>query len=109
MFRHFIIQLLAVLFSLTVSAAYLPAHAAVLKNVSEYEGERCNTPPKGSGIIVGYFWGFKYGTSISNESYFKVSRYRCFKNMELCKGWLYTMNSLYSEAGPPRVSRCFIR
>lgn len=83
--------------------------AAVLKNVSEYEGERCNTPPKGSGIIVGYFSGSQFGASVSQESYHQVSRYRCFKNLEICKGWLYTMNSLYSDAGPPTISRCFIR
>lgn len=109
------IQLKKITFFL-VSAAFMmpalipaPTSAAVLKNISEYEGERCNTPPKGSGIIVGYFSGFQYGASVSHESYYKVSRYRCFKNLEICKGWLYTMNSLYTDAGPPTISRCFIR
>ncbi len=84
------------------------AQAAVRKDVSEYAGQRCNTPPRGSGVIVGIFQG--YGESVFNndDSPEVISRYRCFRSMEECRGWLYTMQSLYS-AGMPRAVKCIKR
>ena len=32
--------------------------AAVRKNVSEYAGQRCSPPPRGSGVIIGRFQGY---------------------------------------------------
>lgn len=94
----------AMLFSLHTEAA----QAAVRKDVSEYAGRRCNTPPRGSGVIVGMFQG--YGESAFNydDNPEVISRYRCFRSMEECRGWLYTMQSLYS-AGLPRIVRCIRR
>lgn len=84
------------------------ADAAVRKNVSEYAGQRCNTPPRGSGVIVGIFDGLGESAFISSDYPETISRYRCFSTMDECKGWLYTMQSLYS-AGLPRAAKCLKR
>lgn len=84
------------------------ADAAVRKNVSEYAGQRCNTPPRGSGVIVGIFDGLGESAFVSSDYPETISRYRCFSSMDECKGWLYTMQSLYS-AGLPRVAKCLKR
>ena len=99
---------------LIASALALPsfasAQAQVRKDVSEYAGERCNTPPRGSGIIVGQFSGVEDSPFISGgDGLAPVSRYRCFDSMEECQGWLYTMQSKYTDAGLPSVVRCFKR
>ncbi|MBA8876717.1 metallophosphoesterase [Phyllobacterium myrsinacearum] len=72
--------------------------AAVRKNVSEYAGERCNTPPRGSGVIVGQYSGTTDNPIISmGGDNVPVSAYRCFRSMEECQGWLYTMRSKYTD------------
>ncbi len=72
--------------------------AAVRKNVSEYAGQRCNTPPRGSGIVVGRYSGTTDNPIISfggdNVPVFAV---RCFTSMQECQGWLYTMRSKYLD------------
>lgn len=84
------------------------AEAAVRKNVSEYAGQRCNPPPRGSGVIVGIFQGLGESAFVSSDYPEMISRYRCFPSLEECKGWLYTMQSLYS-AGLPRAAKCLKR
>lgn len=84
------------------------AEAAVRKDVSEYAGKRCNPPPRGSGAIVGIFQGFGESAFVSSDYPESINRYRCFSSMEECKGWLYTMQSLYS-AGLPRAAKCLKR
>lgn len=83
-------------------------NAAVRKNVSENAGQRCNTPPRGSGVIVGIFQGLGESAFVSSDYPEMISRYRCFGSIEECKGWLYTMQSLYS-AGLPRAAKCLKR
>lgn len=82
--------------------------AAMRKNVSEYAGKRCNPPPRGSGAIVGIFQGLGESAFVSSDYPEVISRYRCFSSLEECKGWLYTMQSLYS-AGLPRAAKCLKR
>lgn len=102
-------QCIAIYAALTlVSAATTGTEAALRKDVSEYAGKRCNTPPRGSDVIVGIFQGLGDSTFISRDQPETISRYRCFRTMDECKGWLYTMQSLYS-AGLPRTARCVIR
>ncbi|PRD45780.1 metallophosphoesterase [Phyllobacterium phragmitis] len=97
----FLIGFAAILQSFTPIAT---AEAAVLKNVSEYAGQRCNTPPRGSGVFVGIFHGVKESPFISdNDARMPVDRFRCFTSMEECRGWLYTMQSKY-DAGIPTTS-----
>lgn len=107
-------------FSTLLSAAFITAmtliylqstqaEAAVLKNVSEYAGKRCSTPPKGSGAIVGLFLGVDEQSFLTEESNVTIHRYRCFDTMRECQGWLYTMNSKYFATNPNLTSRCFIR
>lgn len=84
------------------------AEAVVRKNVSEYAGQRCNPPPRGSGAIVGIFQGFGESAFVSSDYPESINRYRCFSSMDECKGWLYTMQSLYS-AGLPRAAKCLKR
>lgn len=84
------------------------ANAAVRKDVSEYAGKRCNTPPRGSGVIVGIFNGYGESAFVSSDYPELINRYRCFTSMEECKGWLYTMQSLYS-AGIPTAVKCIKR
>ncbi|KXF79461.1 metallophosphoesterase [Paramesorhizobium deserti] len=97
----FLIGSAAILQSFASSA---PAEAAVLKNVSEYAGQRCNTPPRGSGVVVGIFHGVKESPFISdNDARVPVDRFRCFTSMEECQGWLYTMQTKY-DAGIPTTS-----
>lgn len=83
------------------------ASAQVRKNVSEYAGQRCNTPPRGSGVIVGQFSGVEDSPFVSDgDGLVPIDRFRCFKTMSECKGWLYTMQSKYTNAGLPTVVRC---
>lgn len=91
-----------------VSISANEVSAAVRKDVSEYAGERCNTPPKGSGAIVGIFYGYD-DRNLSDDRNVMVNRYRCFKTMSECQGWLYTMNSKYLATSLGRSARCFIR
>jgi hypothetical protein len=73
--------------------------AAVRKNVSEYAGQRCSPPPRGSGVIIGRFQGYTDSPFISdNDSRWPVSAYRCFRSFEECRGWLYTMQSKYTAS-----------
>ncbi len=86
------------------------AEAQVRKDVSEYAGRRCNTPPRGSGIIVGQFSGVDDSPFISDgDALVPIDRYRCFTSMSECKGWLYTMQSKYTNAGPATLARCVKR
>lgn len=83
------------------------AEAQVRKNVSEYAGQRCNTPPRGSGVIVGQFSGVDDSPFVSDgDGLVPVDRFRCFQSMSECKGWLYTMQSKYTNAGAATVVRC---
>lgn len=83
------------------------ANAQVRKNVSEFAGQRCNTPPRGSGIIVGQFSGVDDSPFVSDgDGLVPIDRFRCFQTMSECKGWLYTMQSKYTNAGLPTVVRC---
>lgn len=84
------------------------ASAAVRKDVSEFAGERCSTPPKGSGAIVGMFYGYD-NRFISADSNVMVNRYRCFRTLSECQGWLYTMNSKYMPTSMSQSARCFVR
>jgi len=92
----------------TASLGFISAaDAAVRKNVSEFAGKRCNTPPKGSGIIVGQFSGVDDSPFISDgDGLVPIDRFRCFTSIEECQGWLYTMQSKYTNAGLPTVVRC---
>lgn len=90
-----------------LAASSTAAQAAVLKNVSENAGERCNTPPKGSGVIVGIFSGVKESPFISDDdARVPVDRFRCFTSMQECQGWLYTMQSNYGDYGAPSAAFC---
>ncbi|WOC15242.1 metallophosphoesterase [Pseudochrobactrum sp. MP213Fo] len=100
--------LYALCFGTGLLSALVPAEAAVRKDVSEYAGQRCNTPPHGSGVIVGIFQGLGESVFISHDSPEVISRYRCFRSIEECKGWLYTMQSLYT-VGLPRAAKCVKR
>ncbi|WP_420959880.1 metallophosphoesterase [Brucella sp. IR073] len=101
----FLLGAAAVLF-----AASVAAEAAVLKNVPENAGQRCNTPPAGSGVIVGIFSGEKESPFISDDdARVPVDRYRCFSSMDECRGWLYTMQSKYGDFGAPRAAFCRVR
>ncbi|MFC4626076.1 hypothetical protein ACFO1V_12810 [Daeguia caeni] len=80
------------------------------KGVSEYAGARCSTPPRGSGIIVGVFSGVDDSPILSNnDGRIPVDRMRCFSTMNECRGWLYTMQSKYTNAGPATIARCTVR
>ena len=102
MHRAFLTALIA--FPLLVPATL--AEAQVRKDVSEYAGQRCNTPPRGSGIIVGQFSGVDDSPFVSSDGLVPVDRFRCFQTMSECKGWLYTMQSKYTNAGAATVVRC---
>lgn len=78
---------------------------SIRKDVGEYAGWPCSTPHKGSGTVVGLFSGFDENTMVSDDGYEPVDRFRCFKTNNECRGWLYTMQSLYSTP-PPRLTRC---
>ncbi len=83
--------------------------AQVRKDVSEYAGQRCSTPPRGSGVIFGQFSGVDDSPFVSGGGLVPVDRMRCFTSMSECKGWLYTMQSKYTNAGTARVVRCVKR
>jgi len=79
--------------------------AAVRKNVSEYAGQRCNTPPRGSGIVIGRYSGFTDNPIISfGGDWTPVFAVRCFTSMQECQGWLYTMRSKYNDANQKLIS-----
>jgi len=79
--------------------------AAVRKNVSEYAGQRCNTPPRGSGIVVGRYSGFTDNPIISfGSDQVPVFAVRCFTSLQECQGWLYTMRSKYNDANQKLIS-----
>ena len=65
--------------------------AAALNNVSEFAGERCSPPKRGSGIIVGRYTGAS-NTALTTQSF-----YRCFKSMDECQAWLYALRSKYTD------------
>ncbi|MBC2884710.1 metallophosphoesterase [Ochrobactrum sp. CM-21-5] len=91
----------------TMTSVMTGAQAQVRKDVSEYAGQRCNTPPRGSGVIVGQFSGVDDSPFISDgDALVPIDRFRCFATMSECKGWLYTMQSKYTNAGAPTVVRC---
>ncbi len=89
----------------------LPSSAAaqLRKDVSEYAGERCNPPPRGSGVIFGQFSGVEDSPFASSGGLMPVDRMRCFSSMSECRGWLYTMQSKYTNAGMARLVRCVKR
>jgi len=79
--------------------------AAVRKNVSEYAGQRCNTPPRGSGIILGQYSGTTDNPIISmGGDNVPISAFRCFTSMQECQGWLYTMRSKYTDGNSVLIS-----
>ncbi|WP_337961953.1 MULTISPECIES: hypothetical protein [Brucella/Ochrobactrum group] len=108
MHRAFLTALVALpLATAPISANMTSAHAQVRKNVSEFAGQRCNTPPRGSGVIVGQFSGVDDSPFVSGgDGLVPIDRFRCFKTMAECKGWLYTMQSKYTNAGAATVVRC---
>lgn len=78
---------------------------AVRKNVSEYAGQRCSTPPPGSGIIVGRYSGTTDNPILSfGGDTASVWAVRCFTSMAECKGWLYTMRSKYTDGNSVLIS-----
>ena len=84
--------------------APLPAQAqTVLKNVPENAGRRCNTPPRGSGVIVGIYRGLDKSSGMFGDGRQEVNRYRCFESVEQCRGWLYTMQSNYFTELPAAI------
>lgn len=94
---------LLVLFSVLIIQ---PAQSGgIRKDIDEYAGQRCNTPAKGSGIVAGFFSSVTDNPIVSSDGYVPVDRYRCFKSMDECRGWLYTMESLYGSP-PPRAAKC---
>lgn len=70
----------------------------VANMTSEYAGERCSTPPHGSGIVAGFFRGWEQ-TPFQNRGsgLMPVERFRCFKTMNECQSWLKTMNYFYGK------------
>lgn len=65
---------------------------------------------RGSGIIVGQFSGVDDSPFISDgDALVAIDRYRCFTTMSECKGWLYTMQSKYTNAGAATLARCIKR
>jgi len=79
--------------------------AAVRKNVSEYAGQRCNTPPRGSGIIVGQYTGTTDNPILSmGGDNTTVSFFRCFTSIQECQGWLYTLRSKYTDGNSVLIS-----
>ncbi len=96
--------------SLAVSglvALPISAEAQVRKDVSEYAGQRCNVPKRGSGIIVGQFSGVDDSPFLTGgDGLIPIDRVRCFTTLSECKGWLYTMQSKYTNAGAATLVRC---
>jgi len=89
--------------SLAVSglvALPMSAEAQVRKDVGEFAGQRCSVPRRGSGIIVDS--PFITG----GDGLVPIDRIRCFSSMSECKGWLYTMQSKYTNAGAATLVRC---
>ncbi|WP_297322307.1 hypothetical protein [uncultured Bartonella sp.] len=72
--------------------------AKIANMTSEYAGKRCSTPPKGSGIVAGFFRGWEQ-TPFQNRGsgLMPVERFRCFDTMNECKSWLKTMTYLYND------------
>lgn len=70
----------------------------VANMTSEYAGERCSTPPRGSGIVAGFFRGWEQ-TPFQNRGsgLMPVERFRCFKTMNECQSWQKTMNYFYGK------------
>lgn len=106
--RAFLTALIALpLVAAPISASVNSAHAQVRKDVSEFAGQRCNTPPRGSGVILGQFSGVDDSPFVSGgDGLAPIDRFRCFTTMSECQGWLYTMQSKYTSAGLPTVVRC---
>lgn len=68
------------------------------QSTGEYAGVRCSTPKTGSGIVAGFFRGWKQTTfQMRGNGYMPVESYRCFKTMSDCQSWLKTMTYLYNE------------
>ena len=65
---------------------------------SEYAGKACSTPPKGSGIVAGYFRGWEQTAFQDRGSgLMPVERYRCFEKISECQDWLKTMTYFYNR------------
>lgn len=91
-------------------AVMTEAQAQIRKDVGEFAGQRCSVPPRGSGVIVGRFSGVDDSPFISGgDGLVPVDRIRCFTSMSECRGWIYTMQSKYTNAGPATVARCYKR
>lgn len=89
-----------------LAVTHVDIAAAVRKNVSEYAGQRCSTPPRGSGIVIGRYSGTTDNPIISfGGDQVPVFAVRCFTSMQECQGWLYTMRSKYND-GPSVLIRC---
>lgn len=72
---------------LSVCCSATSAHSdAIPKNINEFAGRRCNTPKKGSGLVVGYFSGYSDDAFINDDGYQSVDRYRCFPTLSECRG-----------------------
>ena len=87
------------LFTMSQSVYASGRDAAKVANMtSEYAGKRCSTPPKGSGIVAGFFRGWEQ-TPFQNRGsgLMPVERYHCFKTMNECKSWLKSLNYLYND------------
>lgn len=70
----------------------------VANMASEYSGERCSTPARGSGIVAGFFRGWEQTPFQHRGSgLMPVERFRCFKTMNDCNSWLKTMTHLYND------------
>ncbi|EJF90566.1 hypothetical protein [Bartonella tamiae] len=81
---------------LSYSAGINPAQVANM--TSEFAGERCSTPPKGSGVVAGFFRGWKQTPFQDKGSgLMPVDRYRCFTTIEKCQSWLKTMTFYYND------------
>ncbi|UXN02419.1 hypothetical protein [Bartonella sp. HY406] len=87
--------------SILIALLPLTSFAAAPDRQNEFLGKRCNTPPKGSGIIAGFFRGWEQTPfQYYGSGYMPVERYRCFQTMNECKTWLFTMNYYYNEKTP---------
>jgi len=105
MLNYKIVSVLPMLL-LSVCCSATSAHSdAIPKNINEFAGRRCNTPKKGSGLVVGYFSGYSDDGFINDDGYQSVDRYRCFPTLSECRGWMYTMESKYGYP-PPRITIC---
>ncbi|MGH6860968.1 MAG: metallophosphoesterase [Phyllobacterium sp.] len=70
--------------------AVIETQAASRPQAPDSTGERCTTPARGSGVVVGRYTGI---TDIPSS----VSFYRCFASIAECRSWLYGLRSKYTD------------